>query len=74
MGSVSLVLNAGSSSLKFQAFEEQDGPEPRRVLRGLVDKIGGWARGCGRAALEGKSLPTSRSVGRRPSRDTRQSA
>jgi acetate kinase len=44
MGSVSLVLNAGSSSLKFQAFEEQDGPEPRRVLRGLVDKIGGDAR------------------------------
>src|SRR5215207_3158537 len=44
MGSVSLVLNAGSSSLKFQAFEEQDGPEPRRVLRGLVDKIGGDAQ------------------------------
>jgi acetate kinase len=44
MASVSLVLNAGSSSLKFQAFEQQGGPEPGLVLRGMVDKIGGNAR------------------------------
>ncbi|WP_413990451.1 acetate/propionate family kinase [Labrys okinawensis] len=35
-----LVLNAGSSSLKFQVFEQHEGKEPRRVFRGLFDGLG----------------------------------
>lgn len=61
MPSVSLVLNAGSSSLKFQAFEDHDGAEPRLVLRGMVDKIGGPARLRARGA-EGEEL-VDRSLG-----------
>ncbi|PKA43760.1 acetate kinase, partial [Rhizobium sullae] len=34
-----LVINAGSSSLKFQIFEMADA-SPRRCIRGQIDGIG----------------------------------
>src|SRR5215207_1747887 len=37
---VSLVLNAGSSSIKFQIFEAGGADEPRRVFRGLFEGLG----------------------------------
>src|SRR3954464_10545994 len=37
---VSLVLNAGSSSIKFQLFEAGGVDEPRRIYRGLFDGLG----------------------------------
>lgn len=40
---VFLVLNAGSSSLKFQVFEAAGTDEPRRIYRGLVEGLGGQA-------------------------------
>jgi acetate kinase len=41
---VFLVLNAGSSSLKFQAFDAQVPDQLRRIYRGLFDNLGGSAR------------------------------
>ena len=38
-----VVLNAGSSSLKFQVFEMMDGAEPRLVWKGLYEGLGGVA-------------------------------
>src|SRR5918993_1039925 len=38
-----IVLNAGSSSLKFQVFDVPDGEEPRLVWRGLYEGLGGSA-------------------------------
>ncbi len=38
-----LVLNAGSSSLKFQVFEDRDEGgvgHPRPIFRGLVERLG----------------------------------
>jgi acetate kinase len=35
-----LVVNAGSSSVKFQVFGVDDSAEPRRVVKGQVDGIG----------------------------------
>src|SRR5262249_44106130 len=35
-----LVVNAGSSSVKFQIFAVGEGGEPRRLLRGQMDGIG----------------------------------
>jgi acetate kinase len=43
MAPVYLVLNAGSSSLKFQVFEEVVGAEPRAVLKGLYEGLGSAA-------------------------------
>jgi acetate kinase len=43
MTPVLIVLNAGSSSLKFQAFDVQDGAEPRLVWKGLYEGLGGAA-------------------------------
>lgn len=43
MTPVLIVLNAGSSSLKFQVFERPDGPEGRVVFRGLFEGLGGSA-------------------------------
>src|SRR3954467_5230935 len=40
MSSVSLVLNAGSSSIKFQLFEAGGADEPRRIYRGLFEGLG----------------------------------
>src|SRR3954453_13498026 len=37
---VCLVLNAGSSSIKFQVFEAGGGDEPRRIYRGLFEGLG----------------------------------
>jgi len=44
MAPVFLVLNAGSSSLKFQVFEASDSDEPRRIYRGLFEGLGGSPR------------------------------
>lgn len=41
MTPVLLVLNAGSSSLKFQVFALGDGDDPHRVFRGLFEGLGG---------------------------------
>ena len=38
-----VVLNAGSSSLKFQVFEMVDDAEPRLVWKGLYEGLGGAA-------------------------------
>jgi acetate kinase len=38
-----IVLNAGSSSLKFQVFDRLDGAEPRLVWKGLYEGLGGSA-------------------------------
>jgi acetate kinase len=40
---VLIVLNAGSSSLKFQVFDVLDGAEPRLVWKGLYEGLGGPA-------------------------------
>ena len=40
---VLIVLNAGSSSLKFQVFGMLDGEEPRLVWKGLYEGLGGSA-------------------------------
>ena len=44
MPPVFLVLNAGSSSLKFQVFGVGETDEPRRIYRGLFDGLGGTSR------------------------------
>jgi acetate kinase len=43
MTPVLIVLNAGSSSLKFQVFDMPDGAEPRLVWKGLYEGLGGAA-------------------------------
>lgn len=40
---VLIVLNAGSSSLKFQVFDVPDGVEPQLVWKGLYEGLGGTA-------------------------------
>ncbi|MBM6595261.1 acetate/propionate family kinase [Microvirga pudoricolor] len=40
---VLIVLNAGSSSLKFQVFDVLDGAEPQLVWKGLYEGLGGNA-------------------------------
>src|SRR5829696_3378378 len=51
-----VVLNAGSSSLKFQVFEMGDGAEPRLVWKGHYEGLGGAAhfivRDAGGAPLD----------------------
>src|SRR3954451_21443448 len=44
MTPVLLVLNAGSSSLKFQVFASDRPGEPRRLFRGAFDGLGGAPR------------------------------
>jgi acetate kinase len=44
MAPVLVVLNAGSSSLKFQIFEALGDDEPRAIYRGLFEGLGGAAR------------------------------
>src|SRR4051812_22009600 len=39
-----IVLNAGSSSLKFQVHDTPDGKEPRVAFKGLFEGLGGAAR------------------------------
>jgi acetate kinase len=43
MTPVLLILNAGSSSLKFQVFEQSDGPAAPVVFKGLFEGLGGSA-------------------------------
>lgn len=43
MTPVLIVINAGSSSLKFQVFDVPDGAEPRLVWKGLYEGLGGSA-------------------------------
>src|SRR5215217_5799463 len=43
MTPVLIVLNAGSSSLKFQVFDMLDGAEPLPVWKGLFEGLGGAA-------------------------------
>jgi acetate kinase len=43
MTPVYIALNAGSSSLKFQIFEESGGTEPRLVFKGLFEGLGNSA-------------------------------
>ena len=43
MTPVLIVLNAGSSSLKFQVFDMPDGAEPQLVWKGLYEGLGGDA-------------------------------
>ncbi|MGZ9174950.1 MAG: acetate kinase, partial [Candidatus Binatia bacterium] len=38
-----LVLNCGSSTLKFQVVESDGLAESRKLARGIVDRIGGPA-------------------------------
>ena len=40
---VLIVLNAGSSSLKFQVFDMPDGTEPRVAFKGMFEGLGGPA-------------------------------
>jgi len=40
---VLIVVNAGSSSLKFQVYDVPDGAEPRLVWKGLFEGLGGSA-------------------------------
>ncbi|MBF9232439.1 acetate/propionate family kinase [Microvirga alba] len=40
MSSVFVVLNAGSSSLKFQIFDPSSSPDPKVIYRGMVEGIG----------------------------------
>ncbi|MDR7036030.1 acetate kinase [Methylobacterium sp. BE186] len=44
MTPVLLVLNAGSSSLKFQVFEAGEAEDPGRLFRGLFEGLDGSAR------------------------------
>ncbi|MFZ5671729.1 MAG: acetate/propionate family kinase [Pseudomonadota bacterium] len=43
MTPILIVLNAGSSSLKFQVFEIADGAEPAVIFTGLFEGLGGAA-------------------------------
>jgi acetate kinase len=43
MTPVLIVLNAGSSSLKFQVFDMPDEAEPRLAWKGLYEGLGGDA-------------------------------
>ncbi len=57
-----LVLNCGSSTLKFQVIETDGLAESRKLARGIVDRIGGPASYSFKAesgALEEKSWPVA---------------
>src|SRR6478672_11354582 len=44
MAPVFLVLNAGSSSIKFRIFEAGRAEEPRRIYRGIFEGLGSSPR------------------------------
>jgi acetate kinase len=44
MSDAILVLNAGSSSIKFSVFDVADGGEPRAHLKGAIEEVKGAAR------------------------------
>src|SRR5689334_23359569 len=62
-----IVLNAGSSSLKFQVYDMFDGSEPRLVWRGHYEGLGGAAhfvvRHAGGADLDEVSWAADEKVG-----------
>lgn len=62
-----IVLNAGSSSLKFQVFEMVGDAEPRLVWRGLYEGLGGAAhfvvRHAGGADLDNVSWRDEEKIG-----------
>ena len=58
MAPVLLVLNAGSSSLKFQVFDAPEHGNARAVFKGLYEGLGGAARFVVRDA-EGAKLDES---------------
>lgn len=67
MTPVLLVLNAGSSSLKFQVFEATESGDPRPISKGLYEGLGGAARFAVRAADgalgDERSWPSSEPIG-----------
>jgi acetate kinase len=57
-----LVLNCGSSTLKFQVIETDGMAETRKLARGIVDRIGGpaaYSFKTDSGALEEKTLPVA---------------
>ena len=60
MAPVYVVLNAGSSSLKFQIFEAAAKGDPQPLYRGLVDGIGGPAPRFTAKDRDGKVLADER--------------
>ena len=65
MGSVSLTLNAGSSSLKFATFGLVNGAEPNQLASGQIEGIGAEPRGSvSTASGEKRDLTFDRSAGR----------
>ena len=66
-----LVLNAGSSSLKFCRYEAEAGGEPRPVVRGQIEGLGTAPRlevedAAGRSLADGRSTgPASRTCAAR---------
>ena len=67
MPPVLIVLNAGSSSLKFQVFEDVDGAEPSVVFKGLFEGLGSAAhfvvKDAAGAILDEMSWVSSEGVG-----------
>ena len=67
MSPVLIVLNAGSSSLKFQVFEDVDGAEPSVVFKGLFEGLGSAAhfvvKDAAGAILDEMSWVSSEGVG-----------
>ena len=64
MTPVLIVLNAGSSSLKFQVFEARDGGDPSVVFKGLFE---GLRRAPARFVAQGsrRRRPRREVLGRR---------
>ena len=54
-----LVVNAGSSSVKFQVFGAEAGVEPRRLIKGQVDGVGTRPRLRAEAADKGQLVDQS---------------
>ncbi|HVX96342.1 MAG TPA: acetate kinase, partial [Polyangia bacterium] len=49
-----LVLNAGSSSLKFSVFTDEDRPRP--ILRGQIEALATRPRFVARAGADGRVI------------------
>ena len=58
-----LVLNSGSSTLKFQVIETDGAARPRKLAQGIVERIGGTAaysfKTANGGSPEGKTLPVA---------------
>ena len=67
MTPVFIVLNAGSSSLKFQVFEAREGGDPSVVFKGLFEGLGNAARfvakGSDGAVMDEKSWEAGERIG-----------